>query len=424
MAEAFLKHYQYNTDMAPNRTQLQNLTQRSEESFKEYAQRWRELASRVEPPLLERELVDMFMGNLQGPYLDRMVRSTSSGFSDLVLAGERIENMIKMGKIQNSASTSSASKKPFVPYGKKREGETNVASIIRTRNPTYPQVAAIAPVHPSQQQPFAIPVQTQQQQRELGPPPAVLPPGYDANARCEFHSGAPGHLIENCKALKYKVQDLIDSKAITFAPKRPYVNNNPMPHHNNASVNMMEADNGRRLMSCVDELKTPLIEIKNALMKNNTFPICGNDCEHCLINPQQCRTLKSVIQQLMNQGILVVDCPSTKEDVSTLEIPYDEVPPLQIPYEFSQLTLSTNPITPIIITVPTPFPYVDTKAVPWMYDTSIYIHGQKIQEEPIKSSEPMINITGTSGVTRSGRIFSPTPTPIGTINPSTSNKGK
>ncbi|XP_050909309.1 uncharacterized protein LOC127123094 [Lathyrus oleraceus] len=431
MAEAFLKHYQYTTDMAPNRTQLQNLTQRSEESFKEYAQRWRELAARVQPPLLERELVDMFIGNLQGPYLDRMVGSTSSGFSDLVLAGERIENMIKMGKIQNSASTSSASKKPFVPYGKKREGETNAASIIRTRNPTYPQVAAIAPVQPSQQQPLAIPVQTQQQQRgslvqlrELGPPPAVLPPGYDANARCEFHSGAPGHSIENCKALKYKVQDLIDSKAITFAPKRPNVNNNPMPPHNNASVNMMEADNGRRLMSCVDELKTPLIEIKNALMKNNTFPICGNDCEHCLINPQQCRTLKSVIQQLMNQGILVVDCPSTNEDVSTLEIPYDEVPPLQIPYEFSQLTLSTNPITPIIITVPTPFPYVDTKAVPWMYDTSVYIHGQKIQEEPLKSSDPMINITGTSGVTRSGRIFAPTPTPIGTINPSTSDKGK
>ncbi|XP_050889358.1 uncharacterized protein LOC127094581 [Lathyrus oleraceus] len=262
------------------------------------------------------------------------------------------------------------------------------------------------------------------QLRELGPPPAVLPPGYDANARCEFHSGAPGHSIEKCKALKYKVQDLIDSKAITFAPKRPNMNNNLMPPHNNASVNMMEADNGRKLTSCVDELKTPLIEIKNALMKNNVFPICGNYCEHCLINPQQCGTLKSVIQQLMNQGILVVDCPSTKEDVSTLEIPYDEVPPLHIPYDFSQLTLSTNPVTPIVITVPTPFLYVDTKAVPWMYDTSVYIHGQKVQEESLKSSDPMINITGTNGVTRSGRIFAPTPTPIGTINPSTSDKGK
>ncbi|XP_050909058.1 uncharacterized protein LOC127122819 [Lathyrus oleraceus] len=95
------------------REKLQNLTQRSEESFKEYTQQWRELAARVQPPLLERKLIDMFIGNLQVPYQNRMVRSTSSGFSDLVLAGERIENMIKMGKIQNSASASSAAKKPF-----------------------------------------------------------------------------------------------------------------------------------------------------------------------------------------------------------------------------------------------------------------------------------------------------------------------
>ena len=85
--------------MAPNRTLLQNLTQKSDETFKEYAQWWMELAARVQPLLLERELIDMFIGNLQGPYLDRMVGSTSSGFSDLVLADERIENMTKMGKI-------------------------------------------------------------------------------------------------------------------------------------------------------------------------------------------------------------------------------------------------------------------------------------------------------------------------------------
>lgn len=77
-AEAFLKHYQSNTDMAPNHTQLQNLTQKSEENFKEYAQRLRETFARVQPPLLEHELVHMFMGNLQGANLDRMVGGMSS----------------------------------------------------------------------------------------------------------------------------------------------------------------------------------------------------------------------------------------------------------------------------------------------------------------------------------------------------------
>ena len=52
LANAFLKNYKYNLYMAPTRMKLQNLPQKKEESFKEYAQRWRELASRVQPPLL------------------------------------------------------------------------------------------------------------------------------------------------------------------------------------------------------------------------------------------------------------------------------------------------------------------------------------------------------------------------------------
>ncbi|CAK8565443.1 unnamed protein product [Lathyrus sativus] len=38
LADAFVKQYKYNTDLAPNRTQLQSMTQKDSESFKEYAQ--------------------------------------------------------------------------------------------------------------------------------------------------------------------------------------------------------------------------------------------------------------------------------------------------------------------------------------------------------------------------------------------------
>ena len=87
LAEAFLKQYQYNIDMAPNRTQLQSLSQKNNESFKEYAQRWRMLAARVQPPMIEREMVDMFMGTLQGSILQHLAGGSSSGFSELVMSG-------------------------------------------------------------------------------------------------------------------------------------------------------------------------------------------------------------------------------------------------------------------------------------------------------------------------------------------------
>ncbi|KAH7864287.1 hypothetical protein Vadar_027819 [Vaccinium darrowii] len=46
------------------------------------------------------------------------------------------------------------------------------------------------------------------------PPPKILPPTYKTDAKCTFHSGQPGHDIESCWTLRYKVQDLIDAKVI------------------------------------------------------------------------------------------------------------------------------------------------------------------------------------------------------------------
>lgn len=98
--------------------------------------------------------------------------------------------------------------------------------------------------------------------REAKPLPSLLPPGYDANSRCEFHTGAPGHTIDNCKAFRYKVQDLPDSKAISFAPAGPNVSNNPMPPHAGHPLNMIQESAVVDRISKVDMIKTPLLEVK------------------------------------------------------------------------------------------------------------------------------------------------------------------
>ena len=86
------------------------------EGFKDYAHKWRDLAGRVQPTLSDRELVDMFMGTLSGPFFNHLIGCSSTGFTELILIGERVEAGIKSGNIQKSAS-SSAVRKPFV--GKK-----------------------------------------------------------------------------------------------------------------------------------------------------------------------------------------------------------------------------------------------------------------------------------------------------------------
>ena len=85
LATAFYHQYQYNADLAPTRVQLQDITIGKNEGFKEYAQKLRDLAGRVQPPLSERELVDMFLGTLSGPFFNHLIVSSSAGFTELIL---------------------------------------------------------------------------------------------------------------------------------------------------------------------------------------------------------------------------------------------------------------------------------------------------------------------------------------------------
>lgn len=169
--------------MAPNRTQLQILVQKPDESFKEYAQYWRDLVARVQPPLLEKELVGMFMDTLQGPYLDRLTRSTTSGFSNLVIIGERIENGLKIGKIQNTTTAASGAKKYHSGFPKKKEGEANAAMIAKREDGAYQipyySVAAVAP-NLYQQPMYVIPT---------GPPPMEYQHPYTPQRQNPYQQG-------------------------------------------------------------------------------------------------------------------------------------------------------------------------------------------------------------------------------------------
>src|SRR4051812_5531649 len=234
LANTFLKHYKYNLDMAPDRMQLQNMSQKKDESFKEYAQRWREMASRVQPPLMDKELVDIFMSTLQGPYYDKMVGCTSSGFSDMVVIGERIEDGIKNGKIQGAPSGSYHTKKS---YDGKREPNT-VGAVMGNQTPVSHQrdqqkqqggqrpwrskpKRSFTPLHMPLSQ--ALQHLLSQNLITLLPPysaPTNPAPGYKHHARCAYHSDSPGHDTEDCGPLKHKIQDLIEEGLIEFEEPR------------------------------------------------------------------------------------------------------------------------------------------------------------------------------------------------------------
>ncbi|KAJ9135017.1 hypothetical protein P3X46_032241 [Hevea brasiliensis] len=300
LADAFLKQYKFNCDVAPTKRDLQNLVQRDRESFKEYAQRWREKAAEVYPPVIDNELCSLFIETLKAPYFNLMIGNTSNSFSDIIQAGERIEANLRMGRLQEL--TENLAKKN-ASLGKKKEGDVHF--ITRQNNhspflqnnyrpyppPHGPTIVNIPPpfpnyLYPGPQYPPPItyqprppPQPTQPRPPQNSPrtqrnpdPPLPLPLSkiyrylvginqivpipfdpiqpayprwYDASARCEYHGGAQGHSIDNCGALKGRVHALIRNGWLKIEGNGslPNVTSNLLPNHGTGNgVNMIDSE--------------------------------------------------------------------------------------------------------------------------------------------------------------------------------------
>jgi len=107
MTNSFLEYYRFNTEIAPDHTVLQRTEKKSRESFHEYAQRWRELAAQVQPPMMENEMIKWFIDNLKPPYYKKMITTRVTHFASLIPIGERIDKGIRSKKIMDAKSISS-----------------------------------------------------------------------------------------------------------------------------------------------------------------------------------------------------------------------------------------------------------------------------------------------------------------------------
>ena len=104
--------------------------------------------------------------------------------------------------------------------------------------------------------------------KTLQPP---YPRYYDASAKCEYHSGEVGHSTENCRALKFKVQSLIDSRWLTFQEQKPSVNKNPLTGHANTTVNVVMEEESPSLVRSMTVMKKPLNEVFGAISQAGLF---------------------------------------------------------------------------------------------------------------------------------------------------------
>lgn len=104
MAHDFVKQYEFNLGVNPDIHSLYKIEKMSHESFQDYAIRWRVEASKVHPPLSERELVSIVIDIQNGIYYEKLATMNVRNFSNLIRVGDFLESGIKEGKLNMQTS--------------------------------------------------------------------------------------------------------------------------------------------------------------------------------------------------------------------------------------------------------------------------------------------------------------------------------
>ncbi|XP_071921844.1 uncharacterized protein [Coffea arabica] len=320
LSNAFIRQYEYNCELAPARTTLEGTKRRPSEDHKTYAKRWRKIAAKVEPPMIEDEIIRTFIKAHDPLYFEKIFRMTSCTFVAIVNKLEEYDDFVRVKKIVNVSALKSQvealqgqGSNGKKPQFKKKEGELKVAGKIGTvPPPTYPY---------------------------------GIYAGYNPQAVCAYHSGAPGHSTVDCKALKHRIQDMIEIGEIVIKKNEaqgPNINRNPLPEH------------------------------------ANTIGVILDDAEY-----------EEQVQKLAREAEVF----GVTNQPFIIEVPFEED---KRPFILDLTLVESKALEPVVIEFPEQEPVKSLQRVPWNYNELVI----QIVEKSIAKEE-------VSVVTRSGRIASP-----------------
>lgn len=96
-ANAFVKHFSFNLDVVTITEDLEQAELKKGETVKQYATRWRNVASQLKPVSPERELMRLFVSTLPQTMRSRVLGTAATSFSHLVATAEEVEIGMKKG---------------------------------------------------------------------------------------------------------------------------------------------------------------------------------------------------------------------------------------------------------------------------------------------------------------------------------------
>lgn len=80
-----------------------------------------------------------------------------------------------------------------------------------------------------------------------------------------------------------------------FMPTGPNVKNNPMLTRTCPSVSTIEESDNLESIIMVEEIRTPMLVIREQLVKHGLIPANHDKCEYCVSGPGTCDRLKGCV---------------------------------------------------------------------------------------------------------------------------------
>uniref|UniRef100_A0A2N9HG88 G-patch domain-containing protein n=1 Tax=Fagus sylvatica TaxID=28930 RepID=A0A2N9HG88_FAGSY len=287
------------------------------------------------------------------------------------------------------------------------------------------------------------------QRTRIGPQPK----DYNKDLTCEYHQGEVGHTVENCRVLRHRIQDLLDQGVLKFRIE--------------GVINTIGAEKDEEVD--ITSTRIPWEPLFHELKKRGLLPTPrapkeSTEAGTCQYHPgvrdhnlQGCEEFKKEVAGLITKGLIRRRGEQPERDCMTIDqlrlSPYEETnfqarmerieedfekfcerkkeesgkltpatplemsgpDPVVIRYVTKEKVVlqtasvsavqSSEKVPSVVIQVPRPFPYQDSKKIPWNYGMKVI---STRESQPKTKEEVVGNLTsGLGGITRSGRCYTP-----------------
>ncbi|XP_077232387.1 uncharacterized protein LOC143869499 [Tasmannia lanceolata] len=220
ISNRFVEQFSMEEGIEVTKRDLKQLKQNPQETFTSFIRRWRRKSAQLGQRMTEEDQIKLVLKSLSPQYFHFM-----------------IEDAIAKGLRAKTLSDVREGKRPMIH-------PKEVQAVSYTRPVAKPVAEVAGPAIRRQFRqfdplPFPLPMILKKLIRDkkirlpdVKPVPNPLPVNWRSDQYCEYHRG-PGHMTENCLALKHAIQNMIDKDELAI--ERPNITQNPLPNHRAAA---------------------------------------------------------------------------------------------------------------------------------------------------------------------------------------------